>query len=221
MHELLVEPGTRMAVGTVMATLLEPGGGAGGERTRTKTVRRLQRQQLPVVRNARSDPRGRLARAGRALARRPPRKRAEALQGAAGCSGSVRTAGSRWRTWSVPLAAARPPVSPPAVTLLESPLPSARPRPAALIAAAMSCRRRDPHYYLSNRADGAAQDWPRPRQHLGRPDHRAPADGGAAAEGRCLGAAQVPQFQLALPRRPVRRRAHPSSASPSRCARAA
>ncbi|HMV94264.1 MAG TPA: 2-oxo acid dehydrogenase subunit E2, partial [Thauera aminoaromatica] len=48
-HELLVEPGTRMAVGTVMATLLEPGEAPAAKRTRTKTVKAAAAAAVPVV----------------------------------------------------------------------------------------------------------------------------------------------------------------------------
>ncbi|HNO62642.1 MAG TPA: E3 binding domain-containing protein, partial [Thauera aminoaromatica] len=80
-HELLVEPGTRMAVGTVMATLLEPGEAPAAKRTRTKTVKAAAAAAVPVVEAPAAKPAPDVspAPAGRLRVSPAARKRAEAL----------------------------------------------------------------------------------------------------------------------------------------------
>lgn len=151
-HELLVEPGTRMAVGTVMATLLEPGEAPAAKRTRTKTVKAAAAAAVPVVEAPAAKPAPDVspAPAGRLRVSPAARKRAEALGvELAALSGSGPGGAVTLEDVERAVAVARLPASPPAAT--PSPI-SAAERQAETrraIAAAMSRSKREiPHYYL-------------------------------------------------------------------------
>ena len=118
-HELLVEPGTRMAVGTVMATLLEPGEAPAAKRTRTKTVKAAAAAAVPVVEAPAAKPAPDVspAPAGRLRVSPAARKRAEALGvELAALSGSGPGGAVTLEDVERAVAAARLPASPPAAT---------------------------------------------------------------------------------------------------------
>lgn len=172
-HELLVEPGTRMAVGTVMATLLEPGEVPPAKRTRGKGAKVAASAAVAAGEAPAAKPAADVspAPAGRLRVSPAARKRAAALGvELAALSGSGPGGAVTLDDVERAAAAARPPVSPPAA--MPSPI-SAAERQAETrraIAAAMSRSKREiPHYYLFESVPMArAQDW-LGRANAGRP----------------------------------------------------
>ncbi len=175
-HELLAEPGTRMPVGTVMATLLEPGEAPPAKPARRKGAKAAPSAAVPAgeipVAAAAPAQAAAPAAAGRLRVSPAARKRAEALGvDLAALSGSGPGGAVALDDVERAAATARP-TAPPTAVAAVTPI-SAAERQAETrraIAAAMSRSKREiPHYYLFETVPMArAQDW-LGRANAGRP----------------------------------------------------
>lgn len=208
-QELLVEPGTRMAVGTVMATLLEPGEAPPAKGRRRKIVTAAPAAApsaamgaieapaatlapIPVTAPA-SAPAGAPASA-RLLVSPAARQRARALGvELAALSGSGRGGAVTLDDVERAAATARPLAPPPVAAATPSSTAERQAGTRRAIAAAMSRSKREiPHYYLFETVPMArAQDW------LGR------ANAGRSITARLLMAVlQLKAVALALQKYP-------------------
>ncbi len=164
-HELLAEPGMKMPVGTVMATLLEP-----GEAPPTKTARRKVAKAVPSAVPAGEAPVAAAApaqaaapaAAGRLRVSPAARKRAGALGvDLAALSGSGPGGAVTLDDVERAAATARPTAPPTVVAVTPISAAERQAETRRAIAAAMSRSKREiPHYYLFEAVPMArAQDW--------------------------------------------------------------